>query len=134
MPQGSFLGPQLFSVDINDIPETVKDRKSEMFADGTTSHETCENFPEVFSSIVLKQLEKYADFQIHTYIGKTETMFITNKPLIDPPVFGRTPKFSTVTGYIIMNVSGPWYRLQAFVVTTHTEKLYKQFKIKLKNL
>jgi len=87
MPQGSLLGPQIFSSDINDLPDNVEDGDTDMFADDSTCFEITDNYTDAFQKVnlILSQLKTWADrndFQIHTDIGKTEIMFIAKSPFV----------------------------------------------------
>ena len=89
VPQGSLLGPQLFSLDIIDLLDNVKDGEIDMFADDSTGSEICDDHQEAFTKAqgLLDQVDSYLKrngFQIHTDRGKTEIMFISRKASVGP--------------------------------------------------
>jgi len=93
-PQGSLLGPTLFSIDANDLPDGIEQGETDMFADDTTSYCIKNTHDEAFVEVqmILNQLNKWAGkngFSIHTAIGKTEVMFISRKKFVGP-----VPEFS----------------------------------------
>lgn len=89
VPQGSLLGPQLFSSDVNDLPDDLTESETDMFADDTTSYSIRESHQEAFKAVqtTLVEIQDWSlrnGFGIHTSVGKTEIMFISKKRFIGP--------------------------------------------------
>jgi len=93
VPQGSLLGPGLFTTTANDLPENIPSGNSELFADDTTCYAVGNNHQEVFAKLsnILLELTSWANkngFTIHTSKGKTEIMFLSKRKFIGPlPAF-----------------------------------------------
>lgn len=82
VPQGSVLGPLLFLLYINDLPNYLNDTKVILFADDTTLYDSATNLNELFQRMNrnLVQLEKWCtNNQISVNLTKTKYMLFTKK-------------------------------------------------------
>ena len=94
VPQGSVLGPLLFSIYINDLPLFIK-TCCERFADDTTIHSSNSNLSKLSESLQenVNSLLKWAELNhMSFHPDKTKFMLITtrqkrqNLPLKCPPI------------------------------------------------
>lgn len=51
VPQGSILGPKLFSLYVNDFPESITSGELYIFADDTTIFTVCDNIDMIFKAM-----------------------------------------------------------------------------------
>ena len=51
VPQGSILGPKLFSLYVNDFPESITSGELYIFADDTTIFTVCDNIDIIFKAM-----------------------------------------------------------------------------------
>ena len=81
VPQGSVLGPILFSIYVNDLPLHIPDL-CELFCDDTTIHTSHHDLPSVFKSLqnCIDKLTKWSHFN-HMSLNphKTKLMVITTR-------------------------------------------------------
>ena len=89
IPQGSVLGPILFSVFCNDLPEIIFDNEGEleMFADDTTIYVIGSNPDSVASTLstILQKLSVWCSENLLTvHSGKTEYMLLGCSRFIGP--------------------------------------------------
>ena len=79
IPQGSVLGPLLFSIYVNDLPCFLSD-KCEMFADDTTLH-SCDSDPSILNKKLQLNLEKVIDWTELNHMAlnsqKTKCMYVS---------------------------------------------------------
>ena len=87
VPQGSLLGPRLYAIYANDLPEATVNGYIHMFADDTTIYYIGREVEEIIDmlNIILKDFEAWCNLNhltVHT--GKTEAMLISTQPFIGP--------------------------------------------------
>ena len=87
MPQGSLLGPRLYSIYVNDFAATIKGGEVHLYADDTTAFVIGNNTHEVVEllHILFDELNEWCNINrlmIHT--RKSEAMIIQQHPFIGP--------------------------------------------------
>ncbi len=87
VPQGSLLGPRLFSIYVNDLPSAITSSEVCLFADDSTFYFIGTNIEEVIDALneTGKQISTWCSknkLTIHT--GKSEIMLLTNRNLVGP--------------------------------------------------
>ena len=88
IPQGSLLGPRLYTIYVNDLPDAITLGNVLMYADDTTIYcigksfdEVCLKLNKVFDELRLWSLR--SKLSIHPI--KTEAMILTKQGFIGPP-------------------------------------------------
>ena len=83
VPQGSVLGPLLFIIYTNDLPQALEDSKCVLFADDTTIHYSSTNILDAFNHIA-KDLSSLTDWfranKLSLNINKTNYIVFTTMP------------------------------------------------------
>ena len=135
VPQGSLLGPRLYAVYANDLPDATVLGYIHMFADDTTIYYIGKEIEEIVDilNLILKDFEVWCSknrLTVHT--GKTEAMIISARPFtgpMKPIIFGNSYiQFTTKTtclGEVVDNKLS-W--------RPHIDSLHKKYGGKLKFL
>ena len=87
VPQGSLLGPRLFSYYVNNLPDAATEGELAMYADDTTSSLVGDNVEVVIDNLneALTSINLWCrnnKLTIHT--GKSEAMIFSHKPFCGP--------------------------------------------------
>ena len=87
VPQSSLLGPRLYSIYVNDLPDAVSEGEVEMYANDTTAYCIGDNFDIVTKrlNLIFKQIYIWSQrnrLSIHN--GKSEAVLLSTTPLIGP--------------------------------------------------
>uniref|UniRef100_A0A8C8E3R6 Reverse transcriptase domain-containing protein n=1 Tax=Oryzias sinensis TaxID=183150 RepID=A0A8C8E3R6_9TELE len=110
IPQGSILGPLLFSLYINDLPSSCPDVSVQMYADDTVVYAHGSNSSQVAEKLTNAMVNitawlKYSCLQLNT--SKTVAMFFTksdNNLTAEPDVFVSGERLQIVSEYKYLGV------------------------------
>ena len=87
VPQGSLLGPRLYSIYVNDFPESIKSGKAYLFADDTTIYAIGKNTDDIHIKLqkILNEVYSWcSQNRLSIHNGKTEAMIVSRRPFVGP--------------------------------------------------
>ena len=134
VPQGSILGPLLFLLFINDMPDSIKFSNVKLYADDAVLYQACDNVDETIRSQSLDNtnfIKWCAKNKLTINNVKTKCMWLTGKLKLDPPelpikINGQILEYTNCFKYL-----GLWIDKQLSFenhVTALQTKLKKQAK------
>ena len=92
VPQGSLLGPKLYSLHVNDLPSAITQGEMYLFADDTTVYCTGKDLESVVDTLnsIMDEIHSWCiRNKLKVHPGKCEAMFMMQSPFIGPmrPIF-----------------------------------------------
>lgn len=87
VPQGSILGPMLFSIFVRDLAESIMSGEPYLFADDTTIYTISENIDDIIHTLqsILDQVYTWClSNRLVTHDSKSEAMIISNQTFTVP--------------------------------------------------
>ena len=129
VPQGSVLGPLLFIIYTNDLPEVIKRADGLLFADDTTIYYTSDSIDELLS-IINSELDSVTDWfranKLSLNVSKTNFIIFQTRHLPIPDYSGLEIKLCNVNIKQVTSVKflGALidHNLEWYVHTKHLEK------------
>ena len=99
VPQGSLLGPKLYTILVNDLPEAITEGEVTLFADDTSIYCIGDNVDKIIDSLNLAMEEVLGGCRrnkLTVHSGKTEAMLLMKKAFMGPLKPSSTGKASSV--------------------------------------
>ena len=87
VPQGSLLGPKLYSLRVNDLPSAITQGEMYLFADDTTAYCTGKDLESVVDTLntIMDEIHGWCiRNKLKVHPGKCEAMFMMRSPFIGP--------------------------------------------------
>ena len=87
VPQGSLLGPRLYSIQVNDLPDCIEEGELSLFADDTNVYCIGNNVEEVVDMLnkVMAQVYDWCmKNKLTVHPGKSEAMIMMKMPFTGP--------------------------------------------------
>jgi len=135
VPQGSLLGPKLFSISSSDLPQISTDFEIDMFADDTTAFCISGSVDSVMIKIdcMVSKISKWANVNgLSIHPGKSKIMILSSKVFVGPlPII----KLDGSEVEIVSNVTCLGVKIDDKLLwSEHVRNVSKNFNAKLKNL
>ena len=87
VPQGSFLGPRIYTIQVNDLPDCIEEGELSLFADDTNVYCIGNNVEEVVDMLnkVMAQVYDWCmKNKLTVHPGKSEAMIMIKTPFTGP--------------------------------------------------
>lgn len=109
VPQGSILGPILFSLYINDLPLVCSSVSIQMYADDTVLYVHGKNKQQaanILTEVLVHVSDWLSNSYLHLNISKTVCMYFSQKPTVipHPDVFVKGEKLKVVSDFKYLGI------------------------------